>query len=139
MSSFDAGRFLDAQEAMSGTALAELRAGKKRSHWMWFIFPQLRGLGHSPTAQFYGLADLAEAQTYLRHPVLGARLHECTMAVMGAPAHSLQQLFGSPDDLKFRSSMTLFERAGSDAMPFFAQALERWCGGERDERTLALL
>jgi uncharacterized protein (DUF1810 family) len=139
MSGFDAQRFLDAQEPVIDTALSELRLGKKQGHWMWFIFPQLRGLGHSPTAQFYGLADLAEAQAYLHHAVLGTRLHECTMAVMGAPAHILQQLFGPPDDLKFRSSMTLFERAGGDATPLFAQALERWCGGERDERTLALL
>lgn len=139
MSSFDAQRFLDEQEPVIDRALAEIRAGAKQSHWMWFIFPQLRGLGRSPTAQFFGLADLAEAQAYLRHPVLGARLYACTTAVMGAPADSLHQLFGTPDDLKFRSCMTLFERAGGDGIPLFKQALDRWCGGEHDNSTLALL
>ncbi|MQP63809.1 DUF1810 family protein [Niveispirillum sp. SYP-B3756] len=139
MSGFDAQRFLDAQEPMIDQALAEIRAGSKQSHWMWFIFPQLRGLGRSPTAQFFGLADLAEAQTYLRHPILGSRLYACTTAVMGAPVDSLHQLFGTPDDLKFRSCMTLFERAGGDGTPLFKQALDRWCGGERDSSTLALL
>jgi len=120
------------------TVLAELQAGRKRSHWMWFIFPQLRGLGHSPTAQFYGIASLGEAHAYHAHPLLGSRLQLCTKIVLESRARSLNELFGSPDDLKFRSCMTLFEIAAPD-VPLFAQALDRWCSGERDDRTLDLL
>jgi uncharacterized protein (DUF1810 family) len=133
----DLGRFLRAQEAVYETALAELRAGEKRSHWMWFVFPQLRGLGLSPTTQFYGVADRAEAAAYLVHPVLGSRLVECTRAVLAVEGRSLHDIFGSPDDLKFRSSVTLFDAVGAE--PAFRAALDRYCDGYPDERTLALL
>jgi uncharacterized protein (DUF1810 family) len=133
------GRFLDAQAGVYDAALAELRAGRKRSHWMWFIFPQLAGLGLSPTAQLYGIAGLAEAEAYLAHPVLGSRLVACTRAVLGVEGRSLHAIFGSPDDLKFRSSMTLFDRAVRGGELTFREALNRYCGGEPDPRTLALL
>ena len=133
----DLQRFIAAQEGVFDIALAELRAGRKRSHWMWFVFPQLRGLGMSSTAQFYGLASLAEARAYLADPVLGLRLAQATQAVQDSPAASLHALFGSPDDLKFRSCMTLFDVA-DEAGPW-RTALERWCDGEADPRTLELL
>ncbi|MFD2183547.1 DUF1810 domain-containing protein [Rhodoplanes azumiensis] len=134
----DLARFVAAQDAVFDTALAELTAGRKRSHWMWFVFPQHRGLGRSPTAQLYGIGSLAEARAYLAHPLLGKRLVAATKTVLGAPAPSLHAIFGSPDDLKFRSSMTLFERA-APGTPVFAHALDRWCGGERDALTLDLI
>ena len=136
---FDLQRFVTAQAPVFETALAELRAGRKRSHWMWFVFPQLRGLGVSPTAQFYGLASLAEARSYLVHPLLGPRLKLCTQAVLGVERRALAAIFGSPDDMKFRSSMTLFARAAGDEAALFRQALDRYADGEPDERTLALL
>ncbi len=131
-------RFVDAQAPVFEMVVAELTAGRKRSHWMWFIFPQLRGLGHSPTAQFYAIASLAEARAYHAHPLLGPRLELCTRTVLESRARSLDELFGSPDDLKFRSCMTLFEIAAPE-VPLFARALDRWCAGERDDRTLELL
>jgi uncharacterized protein (DUF1810 family) len=131
-------RFVDAQASVFEVAVAELSAGRKRSHWMWFIFPQLRGLGHSPTAQFFAIASLDEARAYYAHSLLGPRLERCTETVLKSRAHSLNELFGSPDDLKFRSCMTLFEIA-VPSVPLFGDALDRWCGGERDERTLQLL
>jgi uncharacterized protein (DUF1810 family) len=134
---FDLARFVSAQAGVCDRALEELRAGAKRSHWMWFVFPQLKGLGHSSTAQTYGIADLEEATAYLGHPVLGPRLETAVSAVLSSPASSLNALFGSPDDLKFRSSMTLFAIAGPDG-PYRA-ALDRWCNGEPDHRTLDLL
>lgn len=135
----DLGRFVRAQAPIYEEALAELQAGEKRSHWMWFVFPQLRGLGHSPTAQRYGIASLEEAQAYLAHPVLGSRLRACTEAVLAVWGRSLHAIFGSPDDLKFGSSMTLFARSvGGGGMPFQA-ALDRFCHGQEDGRTLALL
>mgnify|MGYP001480287243 CR=1 FL=1 len=131
-------RFLSAQEAVYAGALAELAAGRKRSHWMWFVFPQLAGLGRSETAAYYGIAGLAEARAYLAHPVLGARLLECTAAVNRLAGHSALDIFGAPDDLKFCSCMTLFERAaGPDSL--FAAALDRYCGGRRDPLTLGML
>ena len=130
-------RFVSAQAGVFDMALAELRAGRKRSHWMWFIFPQLRGLGLSPTAQYYGIELLAEAGAYLDHPMLGPRLEEAVAALQSCREWALHAVFGSPDDLKFRSSMTLFSVAGPDG-PYQA-AIERWCGGAPDERTLALL
>ncbi|MBS0362921.1 MAG: DUF1810 domain-containing protein [Proteobacteria bacterium] len=136
---FDLRRFADAQEGVIDRALEELRAGAKRSHWMWFVFPQLRDLGRSPTAQFYGLAALDEARAYLADPVLGPRLAAATEAAMGAPAASLHALFGSPDDLKFRSSMTLFALADGTRDNPFLRALARWCAGEPDAATLRLL
>jgi uncharacterized protein (DUF1810 family) len=134
---FDLARFVAAQAAVYDTALAELRAGRKRSHWMWFVFPQLRGLGHSPTAQFYGIGSAEEARAYLAHSVLGPRLAACTEAVLGVRSGTLHDIFGSPDDMKFRSSMTLFDAMAPGGA--YAEAIARWCGGEKDERTLALL
>jgi uncharacterized protein (DUF1810 family) len=134
----DLERFVTAQASVFEGVLAELKGGRKRTHWMWFIFPQLRGLGHSPTAQFYAIASLDEARVYHAHPLLGPRLDLCTRTVLESRARSLGEIFGSPDDLKFRSCMTLFELAVPD-VPLFGEALERWCGGERDDRTLELL
>ena len=134
---FDLARFVGAQAGVFADAVEELRAGHKRSHWMWFVFPQLKGLGHSPTAQHYGVSSLAEANAYLEHLVLGPRLETAVAAVQASPAASLGALFGSPDDLKFRSSMTLFAIAAPDG-PYQA-ALGRWCGGKPDPRTVALL
>lgn len=136
---FELQRFLTAQTPVFDSALAELKAGRKRSHWMWFVFPQLRGLGHSSMAQLYGIGSADEARAYLAHPVLGGRLVACTEAVLASPAPSLHDLFGSPDDLKFRSSMTLFAAVSPAAKNPFRLALEKWCGGKEDERTLALL
>lgn len=121
----DLERFVTAQDGVFNTAMAELAAGRKASHWMWFVFPQARSLGRSPTALFYGLASLAEAQAYLAHPILGERLGRAAQAVTAAPAASLHALLGSPDDLKFRSSMTLLAAVASDAAVFGA-ALARW-------------
>ena len=118
-------RFVLAQDPVFETAMAELASGRKTSHWMWFVFPQARSLGRSSTAVFYGIGSLAEAQAYLLHPVLGARLIRATHSATTAPATSLHQLFGSPDDLKFRSSMTLFAAVAADPTVFDA-ALARW-------------
>ena len=129
----DLTRFLDAHE-QGGTyaaALAELRSGHKRSHWMWFVFPQLRGLGRSAMAQRYGIGSLAEARAYLAHPVLGPRLVECTGLVNGLAGRSAHRIFGSPDDLKFHSSMTLFASADPDA-PVFREALTKHFDGAFD-------
>jgi uncharacterized protein (DUF1810 family) len=135
---FDLQRFVTAQAPVFDTVIAELRAGRKRTHWMWFIFPQLRGLGHSPTAEFYGISSRAEARAYHAHRPLGSRLELCTGTVLESGARSLHEIFGSPDDWKFRSCMTLFEVAVPQ-VPLFGQALDRWCAGERDDRTLRLL
>jgi uncharacterized protein (DUF1810 family) len=118
-------RFVLAQDPVFETAMAELASGRKTSHWMWFVFPQARSLGRSSTAAFYGIGSLAEAQAYLLHPVLGARLIRAAQSATTAPAISLHQLFGSPDDLKFRSSMTLFAAVAADPAVFDA-ALARW-------------
>jgi len=134
---FDLARFVSARAGVFDRAVGELRAGRKRTHWMWFVFPQLRSLGRSSTAQFYGVAGLDEATAYLQHPILGPRLEAAVAAVNDSGAASLQLLFGSPDDLKFRSSMTLFGIAGPDGP--FAGALDRWCRGEPDHHTVELL
>ena len=134
---FDLDRFVTAQAPTYDAAVAELRAGRKRSHWMWFIFPQLKGLGVSSTAQFYGLESLAEARAYLAHPLLGPRLSAAVAALDGSGGASLHAVLGSPDDLKFRSCMTLF--AAADPAGPYAAALDRWCDGQPDRRTLALL
>jgi uncharacterized protein (DUF1810 family) len=136
---FDLQRFLTAQAPIHAQALGELRDGRKRSHWMWFVFPQLRGLGSSEMAQRYGLSGLAEARAYLAHPVLGGRLVACTEAVLAVEGRPLHEIFGSPDDLKFGSSMTLFSLAAEDGPNAFAEAIDRLCGGSADQRTLALL
>jgi uncharacterized protein (DUF1810 family) len=133
-------RFLSAQQGIYQAALAELRSGRKRSHWMWFIFPQLAGLGVSPTARKFAISSLAEAREYLAHPLLGARLLECTEAVLAVEGKSVSEIFGYPDDLKLRSSMTLFARAAGDgAGSPFQQVLDRFWRGEPDRRTLDLL
>ena len=132
---FDLVRFLDAQEPALAAVRRELAAGCKQSHWMWFVFPQLAGLGHSAMARRYALGSLAEAQAYLAHPVLGARLAECTGLVNAVEGRSALEILGSPDDLKFRSSMTLFAAARPD-VAVFAQALGRYFGGVPDEATL---
>ena len=134
----DLQRFVDAQQGIYPQALAELRAGAKRSHWMWFVFPQLRGLGSSAMAQHYGLAGLAQARAYWQHPLLGPRLAECTAALLALEGRSAHQVFGTPDDLKLRSCMTLFAQAAPEA-PAFAQALVKYFDGAADPRTLALL
>lgn len=136
MPTIDLSRFVEAQAGVHEVALAELRAGRKRSHWMWFVFPQVEGLGTSPMAQRYALAGPDEARAYLAHPVLGPRLVECTRAVLAVEGRTLHEIFGSPDDLKFRSSMTLFEIAAGPGS-VFSEALDRRCGGVRDAATLA--
>ena len=131
-------RFVSAQHGIYAQALAELRAGAKRSHWMWFIFPQIAGLGQSETARFYAIADLAEAREYLGHPLLGPRLEECTGAMLAwAGRRSAETILGHIDALKFRSSMTLFEAAGSGES--CSRALDAFCAGIPDTRTLDLL
>jgi uncharacterized protein (DUF1810 family) len=134
----DLDRFLEAQEDVYPQALEELRAGRKRSHWMWFVFPQFDGLGASATSRRYAIRSLEEARAYLRHPVLGARLAECTRAVLDLHGLSAPQVFGSPDDRKFRSSMTLFDLVSGPDSPF-AAALEMYFSGERDGRTIELV
>jgi uncharacterized protein (DUF1810 family) len=135
---FDLQRFVDAQEPVYGAVVDELRNGAKRSHWIWFVFPQLQGLGRSPTAQHFGISSLDEARAYLADEVLGPRLRECTRLVLAVDGRSVQQIFGSPDDLKVRSSMTLFARATHDNADFLA-VLDKFYGGEQDSVTLDLL
>lgn len=131
-------RFLDAQQTTYAAALAELRRGKKTTHWMWFVFPQLAGLGHSPTAQHYAVASLDEASAYLRHPTLGQRLRDCVRALQDLPhGNSAVAVLGEVDAMKLRSSLTLFEAAGGGVL--FSAALDRWFGGVRDDATLKLL
>lgn len=127
-------RFLDAQADTYAAALAELREGRKRSHWMWFIFPQLASLGRSGTAKFYGIADLAEARAYLADPVLGPRLIACAEAMLMHPDRSAEDILGPVDALKLRSSATLFETAGAEAM---GRVLATFYGGERCAATMA--
>ena len=134
---FDPQRFLDAQSSVYPLVLDELRRGRKQSHWMWFIFPQLAGLGHSAMAQRFAIASRAEAVAYLGHGVLGYRLRECTALVNGIEDRTILEILGSPDDLKFHSSMTLFGAVSSD--PKFAVAITKFYGGKRDQRTLDLL
>ena len=135
---FDLDRFVRAQEPVIAQVRAELKAGRKATHWMWFVFPQLAGLGSSQNAQFYGIASLDEARAYLAHPVLGPRLIECTGLVNAVEGRTAHDTFGSPDDMKFRSSMTLFALA-DPAEPAFGTALQKYFGGRRDTRTLELL
>jgi uncharacterized protein (DUF1810 family) len=128
-------RFVDAQEGVYEQACAELRAGRKRSHWMWFVFPQIRGLGNSPMAVRFAISGLEEARAYLEHPLLGQRLRECTGIVVGIKGRSVEEIFGYPDDLKFRSSVTLFAKATAEA-GVFGEALEKYFGGAMDRGTL---
>ena len=134
----DLQRFVDAQDPVYDRVTADLEQGAKTSHWMWFVFPQLRALGRSETARRYGLASADEARAYWQHPVLGPRLAHCTGLVLAVRGRTLRQIFGTPDDMKFCSSMTLFEHVAPEH-PAFAQALDRCCGGRRDPLTTALL
>lgn len=138
MDAFNLQRFVDAQADVFDRVEAELRAGRKRSHWMWFIFPQLAGLGFSQMAQFYALESLEEARAYLAHPILGPRLRACAKWVCAVEGRGLGEIFGAPDDAKFRSSMTLFAQAAPQE-PIFAEALAKLCGGQPDPATLELL
>jgi uncharacterized protein (DUF1810 family) len=131
-------RFVEAQAPVYEQVLAELGEGHKRSHWMWFVFPQLAGLGHSGMAQRFAIASLDEAKAYLTHPVLGGRLRECSRLVLAVQDRSIHYIFGSPDDLKFRSCMTLFSRA-APAEPVFQQCLKKYFAGHADPQTIALL
>lgn len=131
-------RFVDAQNSTYTQARAELAVGEKRSHWMWFIFPQIQGLGFSSMAQRYAITDLAEAKAYLAHPVLGPRLRECTALVNAVQGRTLDQIFGYPDDLKFHSSVTLFAQVDSIADSVFQRALQKYFKGMRDRNTLNL-
>jgi len=134
----DLRRFLDAQAPIYTRVLQELAAGEKRSHWMWFVFPQLRGLGSSAMAQRYGLAGRAEGEAYVRHSILCPRLVECTRLVLAVRGKTALDIFGYPDDLKFPSSMTLFASVAADPEPFRG-ALDKYFAGVSDPRTLALL
>lgn len=134
----DLERFVIAQEPTYEQVSTELRAGRKTTHWMWFIFPQLRDLGQSPTAKLYGIASREEATAYLQHPVLGPRLKECVGLVLAISGRNAHAIFGSPDDLKFRSSMSLFA-AVAPKEPMFKEALEKYYGGKPDPRTVALI
>jgi uncharacterized protein (DUF1810 family) len=131
-------RFVDAQAPVYSTVLAELRAAHKTSHWMWFVFPQIAGLGRSPMAQKFAIASLEEARAYLAHGVLGARLRECTQLLLAAPNKPIGDILGDPDDLKFRSSMTLFALAHGTRDSIFAAALRQFFNGEADPRTRQL-
>ena len=135
---FDLQRFVEAQERVYDNALSELRAGRKTSHWMWFVFPQIAGLGHSAMAQAYAIASADEAAAYLAHPLLGARLRECARVLTELEGRSAEQVFGGLDAQKLRSSMTLFARAAPDE-PLFRAVLEQYFGGEEDEATLERL
>ncbi|AGB23616.1 hypothetical protein Mycsm_03310 [Mycobacterium sp. JS623] len=138
---FDLQRFVEAQDRVYDTVLTELRSGAKRSHWIWFVFPQLRGLGRSATAQHYGISTVDEARAYLAHPVLGARLRECTGLVAAIEGRSVDEIFGWPDNLKVRSSMTLFARASDDpeTQAGFLAVLDKFYDGEEDPATVELL
>jgi uncharacterized protein (DUF1810 family) len=135
---YDLQRFIDAQRGVYARAQAELRAGRKESHWMWHIFPQISGLGHSATAHKYAILTLDEAKAYLNHPVLGNRLRECTRLVTSVNGASIEDIFGYPDHLKFHSSMTLFAHAGSDDQSF-RDALKKYFRSGFDARTIERL
>jgi uncharacterized protein (DUF1810 family) len=135
---FNLDRFVTAQDPVLARVRTELQAGAKRTHWMWFVFPQLAGLGRSDTARHYALASLDEARAYLAHPLLGPRLIECARLVTAVEDRSAHQIFGSPDDLKFHSSMTLFASARPD-QPVFADALGKYFGGAPDRLTMERL
>jgi uncharacterized protein (DUF1810 family) len=135
---FDLDRFVQAQEQVYPRALTEIELGRKRSHWMWFIFPQIDGLGYSSTAKFYAIKGKAEAKAYLHHPLLGKRLVECCGALLKLESKSAAEIFGYPDDLKLRSSMTLFA-AISEPDSVFARVLNQYYSSQPDDRTLALL
>jgi len=134
---YDLGRFLTAQEIIYSDVISELEKGQKRSHWMWFIFPQLKGLGSSPTAIKFGINGMDEAKAYYDHPILGGRLLECTRLLLNIENTDIDYIFGYPDNLKLKSSITLFAEATSD--PIFKMTLDRYFQGKKDEQTLRLL
>ncbi|MBQ7488625.1 MAG: DUF1810 domain-containing protein [Clostridia bacterium] len=131
-------RFVSAQERDYATALSEIRNGRKESHWMWYIFPQIAGLGYSSMAQYYAISDIEEAKAYMQHPVLGARLVEISNALLRLESSNATAVMGYPDDIKLRSSMTLFMLAAPDE-PVFKKVIDKYYGGEPDERTIALV
>jgi uncharacterized protein (DUF1810 family) len=131
-------RFVDAQDGIYESVLRELRAGQKRGHWIWYIFPQIQGLGRSATSQEYAIKSQNEAKAYWEHPILGSRLEECTQLVLRVDGRTAEQIFSYPDSLKFRSCMTLFERSATDSTIFRA-ALLKYFGGESDQLTLDIL
>ena len=133
----DLGRFVEAQESIYPRVVVELAAGRKQSHWMWFIFPQLEGLGSSAMAKRYAITSRAEAAAYLAHPVLRPRLIECTRLVLAVTGKTIHDILGSPDDIKFRSSMTLFAEVSPE--PVFGDAIAKYYGGKRDPATLGIL
>jgi uncharacterized protein (DUF1810 family) len=135
---YDLNRFVQAQKNDYARALAEVRGGRKRSHWMWYIFPQFDGLGHSSMSTRYSIKSAAEAEVYLRHPVLGPRLLECCEAVLGVEGRTAHEIFGSPDDFKLRSCATLFARV-SPAGSVFDRLLDKYFQGARDDKTLRLM
>jgi uncharacterized protein (DUF1810 family) len=135
---FDLQRFVDAQRGSYDRALAEIVGGRKCSHWMWYVFPQIAGLGSSPTSRRYALASKAEAEAYLRHEVLGKRLNECAAAALAVEGRSAQEIFGSPDDSKLRSCATLFAAVSAEGS-VFQRVLDKYFGGEPDRRTLRIL
>lgn len=135
---FDLQRFVDEQDRVYDDVRAELRSGRKRTHWMWFVFPQIAGLGHSPMAQRYAISSLREAQAYLSHPILGLRLRECAQLVTRVEGRSARDILGPPDDMKFRSCLTLFAHATEDNQ-IFRDALQKYFGGEEDPLTVAML
>ena len=135
---FDLERFVEAQGRVYDRVCEELRRGRKQSHWMWFIFPQLKGLGHSPMAQKYGISSLHEAKVYMNHAILGARLRECTDLVLKIEGRSIEQIFGTPDGLKFRSCMTLFAHACAEDQ-IFRDTLLKYFPGKPDQMTIERL
>ena len=136
---FNLARFLDAQARDYDRALAEIRRGRKESHWMWYVFPQFLGLGHSATSQFFAIGSLAEARAYLDHPVLGRRLVECADAVLAVSGRSAREIFGFPDDLKLHSCMTLFAAVAAKGLSVFHQVIEKYYEGHSDDSTLRLI
>ena len=134
----DLSRFLNAQEPVYATVLAELRSGRKRTHWMWFIFPQITGLGHSAMSRRFAIRDFSEAKAYLTHPILGARLRECVAAVLEHREKTAPQIFGTPDDFKFCSCLTLFQAIAPEE-PLFRQALDSFYDGRSDPETIRIL
>lgn len=138
MSTKDLKRFLEAQQNSYTSALAEIKSGQKTGHWMWYIFPQLKGLGFSPTSEFYGVNGLEEAKDYLKHPILGARLKEISEALLELDTSDAEQVMGSPDHMKLRSSMTLFASVAR-SVPVFEKILEKYFCGEKDEKTLTMM
>jgi uncharacterized protein (DUF1810 family) len=138
-SPFDLSRFTNAQENIYDSVLAELRSGRKRTHWMWYVFPQIDGLGHSATSKRYAIKSIEEARQYLNHPVLGKRLLECAEAVFTLEGRSISEIFGYPDNLKLKSSMTLFAYVATPSCSVFTRILDKYFNSEQDALTLQLL